>query len=277
MEWIQSINQALKYVEENIRENLCAEHVSQQIFCSSFHFQRIFGLLTGLTLAEYIRNRRMSLAGSELMDPQVKVIDIALKYGYDTPESFSKAFTRFHGIAPSGAKHPGAPLRHYAQLTIKVTLQGGSFMDYRIEKKAPFSILGMTRTFHMDTSQAEIPLFWKGFFERGFGSVVSGWYGVCHSPHSGNFSYTIADPYTEGTEVPTGFEVIQIPEFTWAIFTCVGPMPMAIQDNWKKIYSEWLPSSEFELIPGYDFEYYSGPNTQDADYVSEIWIPVQKK
>ncbi len=277
MEWINTLNEALQYIESHIADDLCADQVSEHIFCSSFHFQRVFSLLTGLTIGEYIRNRRMSLAGSELLQKHVKVIDVALKYGYETPESFSKAFTRFHGITPSSAKRDGAPLRHYAPLTIKIILEGGHFMDYRIENKPSFDILAMTRRFHMDSSQVEIPKFWQEFFSKGYGAVVSGWYGVCHNASEGNFSYSIADPYTPQSDIPEGFEKISVPEYTWAIFTCVGPMPHAIQDAWKKIYSEWLPSSEYELVPGYDFEYYTGPNTQDADYISEIWIPVKSK
>lgn len=113
MEWIQSINQAINYVEANICEDFVIEDIAKHIYLSSFHFQRVFRLLTGMTISEYVRNRRLSLAGCEFSQKDVKVIDVAIKYGYDSPESFTKAFTRFHGITPSQAKKEGAILKVY--------------------------------------------------------------------------------------------------------------------------------------------------------------------
>ncbi len=277
MEWVESLNEAIKYIERNLTEKLDPEDIAGHVFSSSFHFQRVFSLLTGMTLGEYIRNRRLSLAGSELLKNDVKVIDVALKYGYETPESFSKAFLRFHGVTPSNVKREGAILKAFAPLVIKITLEGGSFMDYRIEKKESFEVLAKTAKFNQETSTTEIPMFWQKHFESGDGEIIGGWFGICHDVADDGFNYSIADPYKPGTEYPDRFHTMVIPELTWAIFTCIGPMPHAIQNMWKKIYSEWLPNSEYELVPGYDFEYYSGPNTQDPDYLSEIWIPVKKK
>ncbi len=277
MDWIQNLNKAIRYIESNITENIDSTDISKHVFCSNFHFQRVFSLLTGITLGEYIRFRRLSLAGSELMQKDSKVIDVSMKYGYESPESFTKAFARFHGITPSSAKKEGAQLRYFAPITIKISLEGGSFMDYRIEKKEAFDILAKTATFTQETSTQEVPKYWEAHFKSGDDAIVGGWYGICHDVNEGSFKYSIADPYKPGTEVPERFEKITIPAFTWAIFTCVGPMPHAIQNMWKKIYSEWLPSSEYDLVPGYDVEFYTGPNTQDPDYISEIWIPVTKK
>lgn len=277
MEWVNNLNEAIQYIEYNLTEKLDAEAIANHVYSSSFHFQRVFSLLTGMTLGEYIRNRRLSLAGSELMKNDSKVIDVAFKYGYETSESFSKAFLRFHGVTPSSAKKEGVVLKSFAPLVIKITLEGGSFMDYRIEKKECFEVLAKTAKFKQETSTVEIPKFWQKHFEAGDGEIVGGWFGICHSFEDDGFSYSIADPYKPGAAFPEKFHTMVIPELTWAIFTCIGPMPDAIQSMWKKIYSEWLPNSEYELVPGYDFEYYSGPNTQDADYLSEIWIPVKKK
>lgn len=277
MDWIKDLNKALVYIEEHIEEDIKAEDAARHVYLSSFHFQRMFSLLTGVTFGEYVRNRRLSKAGSELRDRRVKVIDLALKYGYDRPESFTKAFTRFHGVTPMGARKDGAALKSFAPLTIKVTLEGGSFMDYKIEKKPSFDVLAMTRVVDEQSSKQEIPIFWKEFFDQGYNKVVCGWYGICHESQGDRFRYSIADPYEEGAPIPEGFEKIAIPAATWAIFTCIGPMPVAMHKVWRQIYTEWLPSSDYMIKPGYDIEYYSGPNTQDSDYLSEIWIPIVKK
>lgn len=140
MNWIQGIQRAIDYVEANITEEIDFEEAARQVCSSSFHFQRVFGILCGLSLGDYIRMRRLSLAGEELSKGHAKVIDIALKYGYDTPESFSRAFTRFHGIAPSEAKH-GGKVRIFTPLSVKLILTGGSKMDYRIEKRDAFQVV----------------------------------------------------------------------------------------------------------------------------------------
>lgn len=277
MDWIRDLNTAIKYIEENLTNEISAEEAAKEIHLSSFHFQRMFSLLTGVTLGEYIRNRRLSLAGSELQSQNVKVIDVAMKYGYDAPESFTKAFTRFHGVTPNKARAEGVVLKSFSPLVIKVTLEGGNIMDYRIETKPAFDVLAMTRAFDENEPKDEIHLFWKEFFQKGYDSVVCGWFGICHEAKGGRFKYSIADPYQEGAPIPDGFEKFAIPEATWAMFTCIGPMPQTMHKMWHQIYTQWLPSSDYEIVPGYDVEYYPGPNTQDADYLSEIWIPVKPR
>lgn len=140
MDWIQGIQRAIDYVEENMTEEIDFEEVARQAYSSSFHFQRIFLILCGFSLGDYIRMRRLSLAGEELSKGNGKIIDMAMKYGYDTPESFTRAFTRFHGITPSEAKHSGNA-RIFTPLSVKLTLTGGSKMDYRIEKREAFQVV----------------------------------------------------------------------------------------------------------------------------------------
>lgn len=277
MDWIKDLNKAIRFIEDNITEEISAEEVAKQVYLSSFHFQRMFSLLTGMTMGEYIRNRRLSMAGSDLRNHRAKIIDIGLKYGYDRPESFSKAFVRFHGVTPSNARKESVVLKSFSPLVIKVTLEGGSLMNYKIETKPSFDVLAMTRVFDEQRAKEDIPLFWKEFFEKGYDAVVCGWYGMCHESQGGQFKYSIADPYKADTNIPIGFEKITIPAYTWAIFTCIGPMPDTMHKMWRQIYTEWLPNSDFEIESGYDLEYYSGPNTQDPDYLSEIWIPVKRK
>jgi AraC family transcriptional regulator len=266
-------------MEEHLTDNITCEDVAEHIYISSFHFQRTFNLLTGLTIGEYLRNRRLSLAGQELLKREEKVIDIALKYCYETPESFSKAFSRFHGITPNQAKKEGSVLKSFNRLVIKIKLEGGSTMDYRIVKKDSFQLVAKTRVFSDETSQAEIPKFWSEYYNTGLDKKVCGMMGICLQSKNGAkaWSYGIGCEEKYVKEIPKDFEILEIPSYTWAIFTCVGPMPNAIQNMWERVYSEWLPQADYELIPAYDIEYYTeGDNTKE-DYVSEIWIPVKEK
>lgn len=279
MEWIHSLNKAIEYIEDNLTRELSCEEIAEHIYISSFHFQRVFSLLTGMTVGEYIRNRRLSLAGQELAMSDKKVIDVALKYGYETPESFSKAFTRFHGITPIQAKLEGSNLKSFNHLIIKIKLEGGNFMDYRIVKKDEFKVLARTKMFNAESSTKEIPKFWNEYFSDGSSQKVCGMLGICEQEKKGTreFRYGIGSACEPGCVVPEGFEVLTIPEYTWAVFKCIGPMPNAIQDMWTRIYCEWLPEAEYEIIPDYDIEYYTDGDNSNNDYVSEIWFPVKKK
>lgn len=277
MDWIQGLNKTIDYIEDNLLEDLSCGKLAEHIYISGSHFQRVFGLLTGMTPGEYIRNRRLSLAGQELSSTDIKVIEAAFKYGYESPESFSKAFTRFHGITPIQAKRNGANLKSFSRLVIKIHLEGGNIMDYRIVKKNAFNVAARMRTYTALNNQKEIPEFWNEYMSDGSHEKVCGMFGICEpEKKKGEFRYGIG-AYWEGKEAPEGFELITIPENTWAIFKCVGPMPDAIQDLWKNIYSEWLTQAEYELVSDYDFEVYTEGDVQSKDYKSEIWIPVKKK
>ena len=160
MNWITGIQRALDYVEAHLMESVDYEEAAKQAYSSSFHFQRVFSILCGFTLGDYIRMRRLTLAGSELASSDIRVIDAALKYGYDTPESFSRAFTRFHGVPPSQAKH-GAALKAFSPLSVKLTLDGGSTMDYRIETVEAFRLICRKKQIpsRAELTEAVIPHF----------------------------------------------------------------------------------------------------------------------
>ncbi len=164
-------------MEQNLTEALKIEDIACKAALSSFYYQRIFGALCGMTVGEYIRARRMTLAAQELAGSDIKVIDIAMKYGYDSPDSFARAFQRFHGITPSEAREPGASIRSFAPMHIKITLEGGSMLDYRIVEKASFTIVGMKRRFNSDTNYQEIPKFWNDWASSKKG--LKGMFGVC--------------------------------------------------------------------------------------------------
>ena len=148
MDWICGMQKALDYIETHLTESLNYEQIAKEALSSSFHFQRVFSLLCGYTLGEYIRNRRLTLAGAELASSQSKVIDIALKYGYENSDSFAKAFQRFHGITPSAARESGVKLCSFAPLVIKLSLEGGTMLNYRIEEREAMLLTGYRQRFH---------------------------------------------------------------------------------------------------------------------------------
>ena len=278
MEWIQSINKAIEYMEEHLTEDIHCEEVAGYVHISLFHFQRTFNLLTGMTVGEYIRKRRLSLAGEELTKQDVKVIDVALKYAYNSPESFTKAFTRFHGITPSQAKR-GCELKSFNKLIVKISVEGGKIMDYRIEKKVEFRLLVYAKIFTDESSEKGIPAFWEEYYQKEMYKKAPGYLGICaqEKKGGGEFMYGIGCDADDVKEIPEGFRVIHIPAYTWAIFKCVGPTPDAIQKTWEDIYREWLPGTDYALIPDYEIENYLPGDNTSRDYVSEIWIPVAEK
>lgn len=284
MGWMECIGRAVGYIEQHLEQELTVQQIAHEAGLSPFYFQKGFAMLCGFTVGEYIRRRRLALAGSELVCGDARVIDIALKYGYDSPDSFTKAFTRFHGATPSAVRREGAMLKSFAPLKIRILLEGGYTMDYKITQKAAFTVMGVSRRFRYDTSMREIPEFWTELCRSGEG-VVCGMYGVCidDSRASDDFEYMIADNYIPWNEVPEQCVTRVIPAHTWAVFACKGPMPGALQSVNRQIFSEWLPNNrEYEIAEGLNIEMYGDPSrypggTQDANYYSEIWIPVRKK
>lgn len=284
MEWIKVIEDAIGYIEEHITDDLTAEDVAKEVFISPFYFQKGFTMLCGYSPAEYIRKRKLALAGMEILTTDAKVIDIALKYGYDSPDAFTKAFIRFHGVSPRTVRKERLMIKTFAPLKINISLKGGYIMDYKIEKKESFTVFGSMRKFDYEDCKEKIPMFWQEHYMSGNGRYVCGMYGVnMDKQMSGkDFEYMIADGCAPDAEIPKGFEKLTVPSFEWAIFPCDGPMPKAFQNVHKKIFSEWLPAiKEYEFAAGYCIEMYDDPSkyengTLDEKYHSEIWIPVKK-
>lgn len=278
MDWIRTINDSIAYMEDHLTENVTLEDIAKSVNLSVFHFHRAFSMLTEMSPAEYLRNRRLSQAGAELANGGEKIIDVALKYGYETPESFTKAFSRYHGVTPMQAKK-GSPLQFMSRYTVRITIEGGCIMEYKIEKWEAMDLLLHAKEFSTENSDSEIPKFWDEYYANEEYRKVPGYLGICAQEKTGGdkFKYGIGCKASDVDGVPEGFEIIHIPEYTWAVFKCVGPSPDAIQAMWDKIYREWLPVADYELIPDYDIENYLEGDPTAADYVSEICIPVKKK
>lgn len=283
MGWAESIGMAINYIEEHICEELTPEMIAEKAAVSPFYFQKGFAMLCGMSIAEYIRGRRLSLAGREVLSTDRRIIDIAMDYGYDSPDSFTKAFTRFHGVTPAAVRKEGGGLRPFAPLKLKISLEGGSIMNCKIVKKPAFTVLCTERKFSYEEAPAKVPQFWSEHMANGGAKTVHGNYGINIDESMGckEFSYLIADDFAGG-EVPAGFKTRVIPEFTWAVFPITGSMPEAIQAVEKQIFSEWLPNNgEYEIAAGYNVEMYSDPTqyaggTRDKAYYSEVWIPVKE-
>ena len=219
----------------------------------------------------------------------MKVIDIALKYGYETPESFTRAFTKFHGITPSEAKKDGSKLKSFSRLSVKISLGGGVIMNYKIVEKEAFEIIEKVETHTVDNSEnvKSIPGFWTRSHKDGTVKMLTELttdrafiFGVCYgnpSEDAKTFDYSIATKCDRDTAIPEGFRKNTIPARTWVVFECRGAMPKAMQDMWHKIVSEFFPTSCYEPTYEMDIEAYTEGNMSSPDYRSEIWVPVVKK
>ncbi|MEL7608941.1 MAG: AraC family transcriptional regulator [Bacillota bacterium] len=284
MEWIDRLNEAMAYLEEHI-EGAELSRMAQIACCSPFHFQRMFSYLADVPLSEYIRRRRMTRAVFDLKSGAQRILDIALKYGYDSPTAFNRAFQSVHGIAPSAARLEGAPLKAYPPISFKITVKGEAQMNYRIENRGAFRIVGVKAHYEMNAEEnfLEIPTFWRqtvqsGAFAKLFplmNGKPAGILGVSACMNGKDFDYYIA--VASDMDAPEGMESFAVPACTWAIFTCVGPMPSAIQTLQKRIVSEWLPSSGYEYANAPDIEVYFEGDQQSADYRSEVWLPIEKR
>ena len=289
MDWLTGIQRGLDYIEAHLTEEISLDKVAQEAYCSNYYFQKVFGILCGMTVGEYIRNRRLTLAGSELSATDCKVIDVALKYGYETPESFSRAFTKFHGVTPSEAKKNGNKLKSFSRLFVKAILVGGTIMDYKITEKKSFTVLEKVERFTVENGEnyREIPKFWDRANEDGtvdtllkYATDTTFVFGICYggtTKEDPTFEYSIAVECAMDAPVPEGFRKTTLPARTWVTFGEKGKMPDAIQNMWKKIVTEFFPTSEYVSTREFDIEAYPDGDTNSPDYYSEIWVPIEKK
>ena len=296
MEWISAIRRSIEYMEAHLTEPISAQDVSGEVHISPYLFGKGFAIVTGYSIGEYLRNRRLYLAANALRKSKKSVLEIALDSCYDTPESFTKAFIRFHGNTPSAVRG-GASFQTFLPLNVQITIQGGNQMDCKIVKLFGMKLIGFGKEFSMEDSYKEIPKFWDEICEKYARNVYAGnppanarekaladncigEYGVCiDDVGGGRFRYLIAGKYTGG-EVPEGMFLYEFPMGDWAIFDCFGPMPEALQSLNTRIFREWLPGNpEFELSGNATIEWYDCVNGEktDADYHSAIWLPVRRK
>ena len=251
----------------------------------SLLLSKILSMMTGYSLGEYIRNRRLYLAALDLIDKDYKIIDLAYRYGYETPESFSKAFSRFHGLSPIKLKKEPFRIKAFHPIDIKVSIKGGNQLDYTIETMDAFKVIGISKGFTYENAFNEIPKFWAQWRQEYLSklSVIEeakipiGKYGISVDSKNNyeDFKYYIGGDFDEQF-LNEDFEMLEIPRLRWVKFSCIGPMPTSIQALNRRIFNEWLPENkDYQLGLGYNIEVYHMGDINDLDYRCEIWIPIK--
>lgn len=304
MDWISGIQNAINYIENHITEDIDYAAVAKQSFSSSFHFQRVFSILCGMTLGEYIRNRRLSIAGAELATSNAKIIDVAAKYGYESPESFCKAFQKFHGIAPSQARSSGAMLKSFSRLNIRISLEGGTTMNYRIEEKRKMLLTGYKKRFTGDPND-------KGMQDHNFACdnrvlqyVLEGMCQEHSQRHTDTYQvltnfgpdgydfyyayelpgYVLEDFDEDLGDFAKNFDHIPIPAGKYLICEtehCRFPTNL-VDALRRQAVTEWLPSSDYVLrdapeIGVIHWYWEEGNEELNNSRYCEIWLPIEKK
>jgi AraC family transcriptional regulator len=287
---LEPMNRALRYIEENLADEMDMKEVARIALCSEYHFRKMFSFLSGVSLSEYIRRRRLTLAAFELQTKEAKIIDIALKYGYHSPDSFARAFQNLHGITPSEARNNGQPLKAYPRMTFQLIIKGGNEMNFRIENKEAFRIIGIKKrvgiVFH--GVNPEIASMWASLDEeairllKGLSNVAplglisaSTNFSEGRMEEKGELDHYIGAASTK--ECPVHLAQLEVRASEWAVFEAVGRFPDALQEVWGRIYSEWFPSSQYEQIEGPEMLWNESKDIASPTFKSEIWIPVKKK
>ena len=274
MDIYKIISQAVDLVETHLDdEELDISFLAKRLYVSPFYFQRIFKALVGKPIGTYIRERRLTEAGTEIK-LGASVLDVTLKYGYDSQEAFTRAFRQFHGMSPGAAKK-GVILSCCPPVNTDHLIKGGMKMDIKIEKENAFEIAVLTQPFQGETANAEIPRFWDAYYEKGYHQSVPPMLGVCLSDGS-EFDYGIGSLKDYCMDIPEGFQILSVPAALWGKFYTTGAIPDAIQKLWPEVY-KWIAFSDYEIVPGFDFECYSEGDTTKDDYVSGIWIALKHK
>jgi len=296
MELLTQMNKALNYIEENLTNDIDFKEVAKLALCSEYHFKRMFSFLAGITLSEYIRRRRLTLAAFELNNSSMRVIDIAVKYGYSSADSFSRAFQTMHGILslhgilPSEARSENTQLKAYPRMTFQLSIKGGNEMNYRIEEKDVFFIVGLTKRVPIifNGVNPEIAAMWESLDMDTINKLkklsnvkplgllsASTNFSEGRMEEKGEFDHYIGVATTN--ECPDNLAQLEVSASTWAVFESVGPFPDTLQNIWGRIYSEWFPSSNYEIAEGPEILWNENKDVTSPTFKSEIWIPVTKK
>jgi len=288
MGWYERMNAAIDYIESNLYNNINLNEAAKIVGQSTVNFQRTFSAVTDTSIFEYIRRRRLTLAAFDMQNTSDKVIDVASRYRYESPEAFTRAFKEVHGVSPTNARKQGLVLKAYPRITFLLSIKGDKAMEYRVENKEAFSVYGIEEIFTAEDDKMlkDIPAFWKECWESGkctsllksTNDPTSGIHAVCGYRETGGntFPYMIFTHCTKDCDTK-GFTQIEIPAATWAIFKSenhnVEQTSLVIQNLIKRIYTDWLPSSSYKKIDGYELEltFCIGDNM----FYSETWVRVE--
>ena len=274
MDLLERMNAAVSYIESHLDDEIDYEEVARITHFTNHHFKRMFSFIAGITLADYVRRRRLTLAAFDLKEKEMRVIDVAMKYGYHSPDSFSRAFHALHGVNPSAVKHSDVPLKAYPRMTFHLSIKGDVEMNYKFVEKEAFTVVGKKETLASSGDEFS-PKMWEHL--EGIEAAVkpydntsfSGLLNITVTKVNGEMDYYIAAATSE--KCPVGLEVLEIPAQTWAVFQATGEMPDALLTTWERVYTEWFPTSGYELAEAPEFV------RGISDTSSEIWVPVGKR
>lgn len=281
MDWMSRMEKALDYIEAHLTETIDYDDLAHAACCSAYHFPRMFMSLTDLSLSEYIRRRRLSCAGKDLQNPDMRVVDTAVKYGYDSADAFSRAFFNQHRTLPSQVCGGSVQLTYYPRLTFQLTIKGVEPMNYRLEDlDFPIRVVGKRFPVATHTAHDIIPGIWARQMENGFipKLIDMAWekpkcrlaslLAICGTTpriHDEQFDYFIGVRYDD--PVPEGMAEVSLAPCTWAVFPDV-------YDAWKRVYTQWLPTSGYDLADLPMVECHYPPDHQPG---TELWVPVIPK
>lgn len=284
MEWLKKLSYAIDYIEDNLDKEISYEEAARIACCSTYYFQRMFTYVAGISLAEYIRRRRMTQAAFELQRSDKRVLDIALKYGYESPTSFNRAFHRVHGVSPNLAKSEGCTLNLYPAIKFSVKVTGEKSMKYRMEHKEEMRIVGVRTplTEYMEENHQSIPLFWEDTLNSGSFQRIcqmsnqepKGVLGVSVYKNPQDIYYYIA----AATDSDVSHEMYEcvIPASAWVVFENEGHFKDGIQSIFRRFYTDWLLVSGYEYAGLPDIEVYPIVDGKALEGHSEVWIAVKK-
>ncbi|MFA0814814.1 MAG: effector binding domain-containing protein [Anaerofustis sp.] len=285
MEWLKNLSKAVEYIEKNLAGEISYEEAAKIACCSTYYFQRVFSYVAGIPLSEYIRRRRMTQAAFELQTTNIRVLDVALKYGYTSPTSFNRAFQSVHGISPISAKAQGSVFSAYPPIRFSVKITGGNVMSYRVEEKEAMRIVGIRipLTMDMEENKKSVPPFWEKVLKSSkFHEIChlanrspKGVLGItaCQSPHEIYYYIAVA------TDKPVPKEMFEyeIPAATWVIFESDGYFKESIQSIFRRFLTEWLPFSGYTYAELPDIEVYPISEERPRAGHSEVWIALKKE
>ena len=275
MNYINEIQKAIDYIEVNLDKDINFDIVANEVGMSAYYFHRIFSAVIGVSPTTYIRNRRLTVAAQEISKNNENILDIALKYGFESHEAFSRAFKNFHGVVPKMAKTDGNEFKNFSRANLEFEVNTNNILNYRIESKDTIKVLAFLRKFNIENKD-EIPKYWKELKESGTLEKISNNYkkdllGICIGTQSDfEYKYGIGIEQTEDIETNIEIEKIEISKSTWVVFKCKGQNEKNINELWSRIYKEFFITSSYKQSMDIEFELYDDKNT-------EIWIPISKE
>ncbi|GAA4688462.1 AraC family transcriptional regulator [Streptomyces youssoufiensis] len=284
---LDRLNQALEHIEAHLDQRIEMADLARIAVTSEYHFRRLFSALAGMPLSEYVRRRRLTVAGAEVLAGERTLLEVAVRYGYGSGEAFARAFRAVHGVGPGEARRDGSPLCSQPRISFRLTVEGSSSMRYRVVEKERFHVVGRKARVplvHEGVNPA-IAQFIRGIDQETLGRITAlsdqeprGVVGVSHNLDPSRAEGTELDYYhaaVTGADAPADLDVLEVPAGTWAVFDSEGPFPLTLQHLWRDVFTQWFPSNPYQSRPGPEIlrTHLSEDGTRAE---AELWIPVER-